>query len=321
MLNQAPNPRIRHAIDAGVGFLLRSQDEDGYWRDYQLPPGRSEAWTTACVGCALIATSGYAGLEDAGLHRATAALLAARRPEGWGYNRNTACDADTTSWALRLLGQLGALDGISAQTTLGRYVTPTHHVRTFASVDRFGSWGLEHDEVAPVAGLALLAAHEHRLVEGIRAAIIGSWAQGRWRPFWWYGRAYVCAQSLEFLSGSGGIPDDIARDERGSLAESTTPRSAFEAAQQLTAAVYLVAMCDMWRLGQSVLDSQCEDGGWPMSPVLLVPDQRDPSRVSVHSDDRRLLTTAASLAALTRWAECRMSADPKLDGLSHRTLL
>jgi hypothetical protein len=309
MLNHALNSRIERAIAAAVWFLLRSQDEDGYWRDYQLPPGRSEAWTTACVGCALVAASRYAPVGEAALDHAAAALLAARRPEGWGFNRKTACDADTTSWALWLLSQLGALDGISTEATLGLYVTPTHRVRTFASVDRFGSWALENDEVAPIAGLALLAAQERRLVEGIRAAVLDAWAQERWRPFWWYGRAYVCAQSLEFLSGSGGIPDDLTRDERGRLAQSATPGSTFEAAQQLTAAVHLLAMRDIWRLGQSVLDSQCEDGGWPPSPVLLVPDQREPSRSSVHSDDRRLLTTAVSLAALTRWAECGDGSD------------
>ncbi len=309
MSNQALNSRIESAIVAAARFLSRSQDEDGHWRDYQLPPGRSEAWTTACVGCALVAASRYAPTGDAALHHAAAALLATRRLEGWGFNRYTACDADTTSWALRFLAQLGAIGGISAEATLRPYVTPNHRVRTFATVDRFGNWALEHDEVAPLAGLALLDAQELCQIGGIRAAILDSWARGGWRSFWWEGRAYVRAQSLEFLSRCGGIPDNLVRDERECLAGSTVPTTAFDAAQHLIASVHLFPMRDMGRLGQSVLDLQCEDGGWPLSPVLRVPDQRGPSKGSVHADDRRLLTTAVSLAALTRWLECRERLD------------
>src|ERR1700730_3925101 len=200
MSNLALNLRVQHAIFAALSFLTLSQDDDGYWRDYQLPPGRSEAWTTACVGYALLAASRYERVSEFALHRAAAVLLAAQRPEGWGYNRNTACDADSTSWVVRFLAQFGTLDGISALAVLSPYVTPTGRIRTFASVDRFGSWALEHDEVAPLAGLALLAAGEYHHAAGIRAAVLDSWAEYGWRPFWWHGRAYVCAQSLEFLS-------------------------------------------------------------------------------------------------------------------------
>src|SRR6266446_1158594 len=107
MSNPGLNERMRCAVAAAVRLLLLNQDEDGYWRDYQLPPGRSEAWTTACVGCALFAASSYARISQSPLHRAATVLLAAQRPEGWGYNRKTACDADSTSWVLCFLAQLG----------------------------------------------------------------------------------------------------------------------------------------------------------------------------------------------------------------------
>src|SRR6185295_3044416 len=214
MSNRALNERMRFAVGAAVQFLLQRQDKDGYWRDYQLPPGRSDAWTTACVGCALFAASTYARVSHSTLHRAGTELLSAQRPEGWGYNRKSACDADSTSWVLRFLAQLGILDGISAKVMLSPYVTPNDRVRTFASVDRFGSWALEHNEVAPLAGLALLAAREQQHIASIRRAVLDSWAKGGWRPFWWHGRAYVCAQSLEFLLLSGGIPEILAQNER-----------------------------------------------------------------------------------------------------------
>jgi hypothetical protein len=303
MSNRALNLRVQRAIVAAISFLTLSQDDDGYWRDYQLPPGRSEAWTTACVGYALLAASQYERISDSALRRAAAALLAAQRPEGWGYNRRTACDADSTSWVIRFLARLGTLDGISATAVLSPYVTPTNRIRTFASVDRFGSWALEHDEVAPLAGLALFSAGECRQAAGIRAAVLDSWTESGWRPFWWHGRTYVCAQNLEFLLVSGGIPEDLAQTERRRLTESMTYASAFDIAQQLAAAVYLDATRDAWRLSDTLLDLQCMDGGWPPSTVLLVPDQREPSKIHVQCDDRRLLTTTVSLVALTRWIE------------------
>jgi hypothetical protein len=108
---------------------------------------------------------------------------------------------------------------------------------------------------------------------------------------------------LEFLTLSGGIPDAIARSELMRLAEAATSGSAFAIAQKLAASVYLgdIFVAQRWCL--ALLDLQCIDGSWPSSLELCVPHQHDPSQVDVQCDDRRLLTTAASLVALTRWSE------------------
>ena len=279
-------------------------DEDGFWRDYQLPPGRSEAWTTACVGHAIVRASRHAQIEDAATQRAAAALLAVRRPEGWGYNRHTACDADTTSWTIRFLAGIGVAAETSAEAMLRPYLTLDHRVRTFAKVGSFGYWAVEHDEVAPLAGLALLDGREFRQIAGIRQAILDRWARGGWQSFWWSGPAYVRAQSLEFLSRSGGIPEDIAQAERVHLTVSPIAATAFDAAQHLIASIHLLASRDIARASTLLLSLQCEDGGWPTSQVLLVPDQRGTFGSESFADDCRLLTTAMALAALTRSLEC-----------------
>jgi hypothetical protein len=185
---------------------------------------------------------------------------------------------------------------------LSPYVTPTGRVRTFASVDRFGSWAMEHDEVAPLAGLALLAAREPGQVAGIRSAVLDVWMERGWQPFWWQGRAYVCAQSLEFLDLSGGIPDYVSENERRSLSKLPIPTTAFDAAHRLATAYRLKAARDALHMTNILIDLQQSDGGWPPSSVLLVPDQRDPANSTLQRDDRRLLTTAVSVVALTRWA-------------------
>lgn len=297
-------------------FLTERQDDDGHWRDYRLEPGRSEAWTTACVGYALC-RAGDGGSRTT--RRAAHALRASLRPGGWGYNARTACDADSTAWAIRFLAELDALDGLRPASLIAAYVAPSGAVTTFASAERFGSWAAEHAEVTPVAGLALLAVGERELAAKLRAAAVASWAPGRgWAPFWWRGDAYVAAQNLSFLTASGGVPDDVAAGERERILAAPDARSAFEAAQRLTAAVHLDAHFDAVRFRDRLIALQSADGGWPASPALLVPSQGDPSQAQVYSDDRRLLGTALALGALAvleqrQVADARVRPRPSAD--------
>ena len=41
---------------------------------------------------------------------------------GWSYNENSACDSDSTSWAIRFLGRLDALSGQDPGQLLTAYV-------------------------------------------------------------------------------------------------------------------------------------------------------------------------------------------------------
>lgn len=287
---------MRPAVAAAERFLTERQDDDGHWRDYQLEPGRSEAWVTACVGYALCRAGRGAATP---VRQAADALLASARPGGWGYNRHTACDADSTAWVIRFLAELGALDGLQPASLIGAYVAPSGAVRTFASPERFGSWAAEHAEVTPLAGLALLAAGERELAARLRGAAVNAWTpDGGWPPFWWHGQAYAAAQNLGFLAASGGVPPELAAGERERLSAAPGARSAFEAAQRLTAAVHLDAPVDASRFRDRLMALQSADGGWPASSSLLAPSQRDPSQSRRCSDDRRLLSTALAVVAL-----------------------
>jgi hypothetical protein len=165
---------------------------------------------------------------------------------------------------------------------------------------------MEHDEVTPVAGLALLAAGEHQLAAQLRASVLKSWVAGYgWSPFWWNTSAYVSAQSLEFLSASGGIPNELAADECARLLRAAAPGSAFETAQRLTAVAHLGLAGEALHIGNHLLGLQADDGGWPPSLALLVPSQLSPSQSYVCVDDRRLLSTALSVVALTLWLQSR----------------
>lgn len=273
-------------------FLADHQNHDGFWRDYRLEPGASDAWITACVGFGLLHVEGY---RDA-IFKAADALLSVRRPQGWGYNALAACDADTTAWVIRFLASIGAVNSTEAVNLIRRYMTPSHRVRTFASSERFGSWAAAHDEVTPVAAMALLLCGASEPVQSLRQNCI---AQERWRPFWWQCYSYVSAHNLEFLYVSGGIPESVRKRENKafrSLCVSTAP-SSFDLAHRLTAARYLGESVS----SSTLLQMQQNDGSWPASSELFVPNQRDGNiKGPSHADTNRLLSTAMAMLALTK---------------------
>jgi len=299
MLNPGSNFAVdaSWAISAGADYLASVQRADGCWSDYQLQPGSSEAWTTAVAAYALSRIAQSTSYPTFHLNNAISALIRAKRSDGWGFNQNTASDADSTSWSIRFLLLTG--DKVSAATLLGNYLSPAGAAHTFSNPDRFGSWALEHDEVTPLAGMALLEAGELRLVQRVRRSVIETWrAKCGWQPFWWTDSAYAIAQSLEFLRASGGIPADIVQTERERLAATAAADNPFDASQQLLSACHLQLHEQSDRLARSLIACQQTDGAWPASATLRVPDQRDASMGSIHADHNRVLGTAFSLMAL-----------------------
>src|SRR5207245_6691366 len=87
--------------------------------------------------------------------RAAAAVWRSQREGGWGYNRGTGPDADTSAWVLRFLSACGF--GVEPTSYLAPYIDPGGGVHTFREPG-FGSWTDAHDDVAANAGLALLTA-------------------------------------------------------------------------------------------------------------------------------------------------------------------
>jgi hypothetical protein len=279
------NQTLKRATD----FLLDHQDEDGYWRDYCVGPAqsRSDAWITACVGYVLARTTSY-GAE---IEKAASALRAIRRPNGWGYNIHAACDADTTAWVIRFLASVDGLDGINVAGLLSRFITVNGRVKTFETEERHGRWASEHDEVAPLVGIALHASGEQDLAQRVRENTIRA---ANWQSFWWHCYSYGCAQNLEFLMLGGGVTDEVHRRETTRLAQLGSPSSAFDHANRVIALHNLRANPNL----NELIAMQCEDGGWLPSSELLVPHQRHQINGTPRSDDRRLMTTAMVTLAI-----------------------
>ncbi|HEX8600428.1 MAG TPA: hypothetical protein VF952_18165 [Chloroflexia bacterium] len=298
--------RVLSATSCAEAFLLSHQGADGLWRDYDLEPGQSEGWTTAFVGWAVAQPPSSVAVPPA-LDRAKATLHLIRTPAGWGYNRHTAADADSTAWVWRLLAVLDDYRGVPAATSLSTFLTENGAARTFLSEDRFGSWAWEHADVTPVVGLALLAVGAKQdVVDEVRRAVLAAYAPGSgWKAFWWATDVYANSQSLEFLAATGSIPEHILEDLRNWAITTGAHPTAFETAHHVAIMLDL-GLCDhplARDLVESLLSTQNDDCSWPASPLLLGPGQREvgPRELLGNADSQRLITTATVLCSLKKW--------------------
>ncbi len=232
------------------------------------------------------------------------ALHALQKPAGWGYNRHTAADADSTAWACRVLTALSSRHDLPQAALLQQFIHPDGSSQTFAGKERFGSWAGYHADVQPMIGNALVRlfavtndAALPAIIRLMRACCILSAKPEGWTSFWWTTDAYAIACNLEFLQSSGGIPATICKSAANWLADAALPQSAFEAAQYLMIA--LLTGTDAEKHISCLVETQLEDGSWLSSGVLLVPPQFDKSNVApAYPDIRRLMSTAMALIAL-----------------------
>lgn len=295
---------VADAVAGGISHLLSGQCADGFWRDYQLAVGSSESWSTSWVGWCLLPHHDNP-LVSSALRRASRAVVAAHRPGGWGYNRSTGTDADSTAWALRLLLPLGIRPGPSAWHLLTRYLDPHGYAHTFLAPNA-GTWGNAHPDVTAAVGLALLTVGAPDHIGGkVRTALLEEHAHsGAWRAFWWSTDIYTAALALRFLACSGGVPTHIADALPAQMGASA-------AGNALEAALRLHACLAVGRPGQQAVEQSVDDlldlaegaAGWPASPALLVPDHsaatQPPARPQ--RDIHRLMTTSLACRALSEW--------------------
>lgn len=286
-------------------FLLKQQQPDGCWRDYQLEPGASEAWTTAVVLWSLACVR-PSSIPTPAVSAALNALHALQKPTGWGYNRHTASDADTTAWSTRVIAALQGQQNEPLAALLQLFMLPDGATQTFIGKDRFGSWAGHHADVQPMIGNALVRLYAltqdpalAALIRKLREYSIITCKQDGWSSFWWATDAYAIAANLEFLQTSGGIPASILDAAIKWLEHAEQPRSAFEAAQFLMIALLTGSPVDPYM--SYLLATQLDDGSWLSSDMLLVPSQfgNEPSVFSpAFPDIRRLMSTAMALTSL-----------------------
>jgi hypothetical protein len=301
----------RKACLSGVQFLLSQQCPDGHWRDWQLPPGPSDQWTTAYIGARLAATPEPFLSGTAEARRAAATwLIEHQLPDGgWGYCDSVGADADSTAWSLLFLSaELVQVDRSSCDFLAG-FQRPDDGFSTYGAESGLGSWCNSHVDVTAVAARALF----HRPVQEFGAIVERTLdyldreqrSDGMWDSFWWDSPLYSSAAVLAVMRDA----DRAIDTERIAAALERTP-----AGNSFEQALLLECLVQCGRAGEAsaaaaqetILRAQLGDGSWPSVPILRLTDWRvtDPAgrrdTGTLFADPNRLFTTATAIAALAR---------------------
>ena len=312
---------VGQALTQAIAFLLSQQAHTGRWSDFVLPAGPSDEWVTAFVAASLLETPAEAAHLAA--QRAWRALLNRHRDEGgWGYNRLTPADADSTAWALRLAVGLRVLDervGV-ARRFLDEHVVADGGITTYAKVDpirrytrlpesaSFEGWRAAHACVTAAAAPLLGPAAAGHLAGRQQAG-------GHWQGYWWWDDEYVTALAAEALTGeesadrrSGAVAWGQGRVSDTGAVVGTDGIASPWATAWCVRVLHLGTTRDAHsacaRAVRWLVDAQQPDGSWRASARLRVPmpgqvDSAGQAGVMNSVDQNRVFTTAAVVAALS----------------------
>lgn len=313
---------VAHALSLAIDFLISRQAHTGRWSDFLLPAGPSDEWVTAFVGACLLEAPGRETRRAA--RRAWEALLRRRHDGGWGYNRLTPPDADSTAWALRLAAGLRDVAPgrvASAQAFLDGHVSADGGLTTYAERDpilrytrlpedaSFAGWQAPHDCVTAAAAPLVGALTSDYLGRRQRNA-------GNWQSYWWWDDEYTTALAADALPASRANAVDWARSRlsgTGAVHSVDGEPSAWATAWCLRVLGQGTVLGLDAAAAQAVrwlVDAQQADGSWPASARLRVPmpgqlDATGQERTINTVDQNRVFTTAAVVAALATSAGVR----------------
>lgn len=293
-----PREAGTNAAERAVGWLCRLQHPSGSWSDFLVAVGFSDAWVTGYVGAALAAAARSPRLllelraDAAEAADAAADWLLANpgREGGWGYTAAVRPDADSTSWAVRLLAARGravppaALEFLAAHAADGGY-------RTYHDTARTGRWS---EPTPDVTAAALLAQYEAGVLD--QTTLADAWREliaparstrDTWTSRWWDEEGYATALVVEAWAAAGR-PGPLAPRR------ATPPGTAFGQALWL----YARSLTDRPADAVALLAAQGPDGGWAGDALLLVPHPRGGGINERSIDARGTFTTATVLRGL-----------------------
>ncbi|HEY9666226.1 MAG TPA: prenyltransferase/squalene oxidase repeat-containing protein, partial [Coleofasciculaceae cyanobacterium] len=208
VVHTAKSP-IERAIDRGIVFLLISRDHQGWWKDFFLPAGASDAWVTGYVGTVL-AGNGNPHAQNAAKNAWTLLAQQDSNREGWGYHKEVPADADSTLWGLQLAQVLGRESEVPAQRGhrfLRRHLKPDGGLTTYEQEPAIRKY------VQMPPGLVSFDGwfHSHTCVTAA-AASLREWqdavtpyllsqqqADGSWHSYWWFEDEYCTALAMSVV--------------------------------------------------------------------------------------------------------------------------
>ena len=316
---------LESAIRRGLRFMLANQLEDGYWSDWQLPPGASRMWTTAYVGYRLSSVpEPLSNLARLSLSRAAAWLAGVEFAEGgWGYNEEVGPDADSTALAILFLSLQGVPVRGRSYKRLRGFQGDDGGFATYTYEQSFGAWVTSHPDVTALAVPALLTRYgriEKFITRAENYAIARIMPDGLWNSYWWNTPLYATEANLSWLARiKGSVPAATTRQTLLRI----RPGNVFETALLVLSLLHLTCppkhpVIVGWT--NSLLDAQLSDSSWPSEPALRLPARdcyqpwaaREPA--PVFADPRRVFTSATVIAALSAAWDRAAHGRPHLEG-------
>lgn len=320
------------SIRAGVDYLMGLQDGDGMWKDYCIFESVSDSYVTAFVA-SMLSELPYDDSRTA-VDRAFDWLIGHPPERRWRFAAETARDADSTLWVLRLAEQLDrAAEVQDGYDFVESHLGPEGGIRAYQLsdyVERFNNrthlpgWFAEHMCVtAGAAGLLGLGSHEV-ILEYLRR---GQDPDGSWPVYWWMDRGYSTAFAAEALATTGRSADQwrvdravswfMERLDGGMIRPAQTP-SGSSWVTGLALRLFLTSSSDLdlCRAMAAVLrGEQNGDGSWGPSANMrapyfyeiepddsrwLEPQERRDDYNTLFPDHHRSMTTALVVNALAR---------------------
>ena len=195
------NQPIVDAINKAAHYLLTQQHSHGYWQDYHLPVGSSDAWVTGYVGYVLTEIRHWLPVEPycQALTKAAKWLKHQRHYNvGWGYNGVTGADADSTAWVLRFLGKLNEHIDNKNLCFLMQHYKPNQGFATYLTLD---AWGNPHPDVTANVCLCLIQYNQALNHSALMNCLnFFRFADGTWPAYWWRTCHYSTWLHQEWMS-------------------------------------------------------------------------------------------------------------------------
>lgn len=305
------------------------------WKDFITLAGFSDEWVTAYVGLILASSK-----DERAVRAATRSWNALRKrsrlrlKKGWGYNRWTPADADSTGLALNLYLKIKANNPRLYQSTirfLKLHIQPGGGVKTFAFAKKirmftrlsnsytFSGWCNTHPSVT-----AVLAKLPEFNSASLNYLLNEQATDGGWLSYWWVSREYSTLLAVEaiLLSSDDRHEQSINAAIKWSservlqLLDQKEIPDLFALANALCILALKKGYSDcidqlLTRGTQVICKHQLKDGSWSASAKLRIPppDVVNPDTYhnwviegkgggSILTDRNRIFTTATLLKFL-----------------------
>ncbi|HET9639684.1 MAG TPA: prenyltransferase/squalene oxidase repeat-containing protein [Allosphingosinicella sp.] len=297
---------IGAAAARAAEFLIAERQQDDFWRDFRLVNGASDEWVTAFVGYAL-ATSGIP--FPAGLAAQTVrALLGRQRGEGgWGYNRISPADSDSTAWVLKFLEAAGYAgpEVKSARAFLLSHLRTEGGLSTYAASTSLRFGGAAADDSGWRSGHLCVAANAAGLIgEPLVGHLLSSQGpDGAWPAYWWRDDAFATALATESLAAVEAASESPSRAAAWARRRAASASNAFDRAWliRILSTGGAAERAEARAMALALAADQRPDGGWDSSAEMLFPDPAEVRRqedAPIVRDENRLFTAASALLAL-----------------------